>query len=74
MLRKCRILSVGCYILVAGGEQRTGKFTFCMHTETCLHRISTAPAQLKYIPLITAQAQCRKKKHGCTQPCSKLTL
>lgn len=27
MLRRCRILSVGCYILAAGGEQRAGKFT-----------------------------------------------
>lgn len=62
MLRRCRILSVGSYILAAGGEQRAGKFMLCMHTETCLHRISPAPAQLKYIPLLTAQAQCKKNK------------
>lgn len=64
MLRRFRILSVSCYILAAGGEQRAGKFTVCIHTETFLHRISPAPAQLKYIPLKTAQAQC--KKNGCT--------
>lgn len=62
MLRRCCILSVGSYILAAGGEQRAGKFMLCMYTETCLHRISLALAQLKYIPLITAQAQCKKTK------------
>lgn len=71
MLRRCRILSVSSYILAAGGEQKAGKFTFCMHTKTCLHRISKAPAQPKNIPLITVQAQCKKKKYGCSYTLSE---
>lgn len=60
MLRRCRILSVASYILAAGRAQKAGKFTFCMHIQSCLHRISPASAQLKYIPLITAQEEYKK--------------